>query len=661
MKVPPLIIGLTLLFWGEETDNLLIGGLLCLLMEGSNLIKTRYMLSEEDFIKISDVTSLFFLASVALVLLNFEPINFLRLTAGWLPLSLSPLIAAQLYSTGDTVVIGTRLGKKKKAHAYKPLDFRFYYLTICIFAAATGNSRSLWFYPVLGGLFAWLLFQNRGRSFSPIHFLLFFALSLGGGYATIRGIEFVQQQVLERAHSFWHGYYREKLRDPFKAHVNFGEIGKLKISGEIVMRVSTSESPPALFKEASYTTFAGGSWFGKQDFVFLAPVEDGRWDLIDPPHKEGKMVSVQYNLPKEKGLLPYPQGGYRLQSKTIFEMEKNKSGVIKVVDGAPVISYDLWYHPAMQSTTDPPDGKNLVVPDKEKYALQEVVEKNETSETGDADKIAALKRYFQKDFQYSLNFLGKEEYDTPLGNFLLKRKSGFCEYYATATALLLRSMGIPSRYAVGYAVYEKSRLEGKYVVRKRHAHAWAEAFVDHQWIVVDTTPSNWLEKDREQVPFYEVLQDVFYLIRHHYRLFRIGTGAENTLAYSIIVIVLTSFLVLRIYRRLKIEKAEREKKTIKMRSFATIVSPFTPVLEIIMQSEVNRREKERFVDWVARIYPWTAFNQLEFKELYGLHLRRRFDPEGLRIEETERLRQGADKILKEIQKISRQRGDSPSA
>lgn len=648
MKVPPLIIGFTLLFWGEQTDNLIIGLLLCLLMEGSILIKTRYSLSEEDFIKISDVTSLVFLASLTLVLLNFEPIKFLRLTAGWLPLSLSPLMAAQIYSTGNTVVIGTRLGKKKRAHTYKPLDFRLYYLMICIFAAATGNSRTAWFFPVLAGIFAWLLFHNRGRSFTPMHFLFLFTVSLAGGYGAIMGTEFIQQKVLERAHGFWRDYYREKYNDPFKSHVNFGEIGRLKRSGEIIMRVAALEGPPSLFKEASYTIFTGGIWLGKQDFAFLAPVEDGHWDLIDTPHKEGKMVSVQYDLPKEKGLLPYPHGTSRIQSTTIFEMEQNKSGMVKVVDGAPIISYDLWYNVAMHNTNDLPNKRNLEIPDYEKYALQQVIEEIEVLESGPAESISAIKRYFQRDFQYSLNFLGKEEYDTPLGNFLLKRKSGFCEYYATATALLLRSYGIPSRYVVGYAISEKGLLESGYVVRKRHAHAWAEAFIDQQWVVVDTTPTDWLKKDQQQSPFFEALQDIFYLIRHQYRLFRIGSEGQSTLVYSVIVIALTCFLVLRIYRRLKIEKAARENKTLKRRSFTAITSPFTPILEILQQSHVGRKENERVVDWLARIYLGNALSPLEFRDLYNLHLRMRFDPKGLTIAEIERLRYNSARALEDI-------------
>lgn len=63
----------------------------------------------------------------------------------------------------------------------------------------------------------------------------------------------------------------------------------------------------------------------------------------------------------------------------------------------------------MQSTTGLPSPRNLNVPENERYALREVIEHITTPGLSDTNKIAALKKYFQKDYRYSLNFLGKEE------------------------------------------------------------------------------------------------------------------------------------------------------------------------------------------------------------------------------------------------------------
>jgi protein-glutamine gamma-glutamyltransferase len=77
----------------------------------------------------------------------------------------------------------------------------------------------------------------------------------------------------------------------------------------------------------------------------------------------------------------------------------------------------------------------------------------------------------------------------------LKNRSGHCEYFASATTLLLRGAGIPARYAVGYSVSEFSPLEQQYIVRSRHAHAWTMAYLNGTWQSLDTTPPDWTAQE----------------------------------------------------------------------------------------------------------------------------------------------------------------------
>ena len=97
---------------------------------------------------------------------------------------------------------------------------------------------------------------------------------------------------------------------------------------------------------------------------------------------------------------------------------------------------------------------------------------------------------------------------TALGDFLRRSRSGHCEYFAAATTLALRAAGIPTRYATGFAVYEYSALENAYLVRARHAHAWAQAHVDGRWVDVDTTPPSWIEAEERRAPLWEGLADL---------------------------------------------------------------------------------------------------------------------------------------------------------
>ncbi|MEE4243447.1 MAG: transglutaminase-like domain-containing protein [Desulfopila sp.] len=661
MKFPPLLLTAALLFWGLQTDRVFIALLLSVVLEGERLVRRKYDLGQDDFVKISDLTSLLFLGGVALILLNYEPLGFLRITTGWLPLILAPLMAAQLYSTGDTITIGTRLGSKKRAHIHKPLDFRLYYIAVCLFGAASGNSRSLWFFPLLVVILGLLLLANRGRAFPPVLAGFYLACSLSFGYLGSIAMEKAHGYVMQNSFRFLYRYYREQHANPFKTHVNFGDTGRQKSSGEIIMRVA-SASPPPLFREAAYTSFQGGDWFGNVgSYEFLVPEDPETWHLVKAPHLEGKNLTVELSLPKERGLLPHPGGSYLLSSATIFELEQHENGSLKVVDGAAVVTASIAVHPEMRLDGDIPTEKHLVVPEEERYVLEEVQKMLNVEPLSVEEKLAALRSFFARDFSYSLNLVGRGEYSTPLGNFLLQRKNGFCEYYATATALLLRSLGIPSRYAVGYAVSEWSGLEDKYLVRKRHAHAWAEAYVDGSWMIVDTTPSHWFAMDAERASAFEKLGDIFNLLRHKYTLFQIGSGRDYTLFYSLVIIVLTTFLVIRIYRRMKLERSVFSTEENMPRLFPRTWTPFTPVIDYLMQSQVFRHTCESFSRWASRCCSWKDFDEEEFAGLYAIHLQVRFDPHGADQEALSILRGGAEKYLKQIKEMQDEESKAPGA
>jgi len=76
----------------------------------------------------------------------------------------------------------------------------------------------------------------------------------------------------------------------------------------------------------------------------------------------------------------------------------------------------------------------------------------------------------------------------PIEDFLINRKSGHCEYFASALALMLRAEGLPSRIVNGFKGGERNRLNGSFEVQQRHAHAWVEAYIDGEWTTLDPTP-----------------------------------------------------------------------------------------------------------------------------------------------------------------------------
>lgn len=93
------------------------------------------------------------------------------------------------------------------------------------------------------------------------------------------------------------------------------------------------------------------------------------------------------------------------------------------------------------------------------------------------------------DFTYSLRAEIVDPSIDPVEDFLFNRRSGHCEYYASAMALLLRAVGIPSRLVSGFKGGEQHAYSGAFVVEERHAHAWVEARINGRWRTFDPTPA----------------------------------------------------------------------------------------------------------------------------------------------------------------------------
>ncbi|MCE9536625.1 MAG: DUF3488 and transglutaminase-like domain-containing protein, partial [Nitrospirae bacterium] len=104
-------------------------------------------------------------------------------------------------------------------------------------------------------------------------------------------------------------------------------------------------------------------------------------------------------------------------------------------------------------------------------------------------RTLAIQQHLLENYRYSL------EADTatlsyPLNEFLFVRKTGYCEHYATAMVMMLRTIGIPARLVTGFLATEWNEFGGYFTVRQRDAHAWVEVYFPQSgWITMDPTPS----------------------------------------------------------------------------------------------------------------------------------------------------------------------------
>lgn len=141
--------------------------------------------------------------------------------------------------------------------------------------------------------------------------------------------------------------------------------------------------------------------------------------------------------------------------------------------------------------TDYPDWvkeKYLQLPDNFSPRIRDLALEITESENTPFDKATAITNYLRREITYSPAISIPDNVTDPLEYFLLHKKQGFCNYIATAQVLMLRSIGIPARLAVGYAQGEANIQNSIYTVRERDLHAWPEVyFPSYGWIEFEPT------------------------------------------------------------------------------------------------------------------------------------------------------------------------------
>jgi transglutaminase-like putative cysteine protease len=103
------------------------------------------------------------------------------------------------------------------------------------------------------------------------------------------------------------------------------------------------------------------------------------------------------------------------------------------------------------------------------------------------EKASAIEGYFRENYAYTLETQMSDSEDH-LEEFIFRFRAGHCEYFATAMAVLLRIIGIPTRIVSGFYTSEWNPYEGYFIVREQNAHSWVEAWMANQWITFDPTP-----------------------------------------------------------------------------------------------------------------------------------------------------------------------------
>jgi transglutaminase-like putative cysteine protease len=122
--------------------------------------------------------------------------------------------------------------------------------------------------------------------------------------------------------------------------------------------------------------------------------------------------------------------------------------------------------------------------------IEEIANDWTQGEDSDYDKVLAIQQHFHSEgFTYSTDVDVADDADALL-TFLTQTKTGFCQQYASAMAVLVRELGLPARIAVGYQA-GTLQDDGTYLVQSKNAHAWVEVYFEgYGWLQFEPTPGH---------------------------------------------------------------------------------------------------------------------------------------------------------------------------
>ena len=296
------------------------------------------------------------------------------------------------------------------------------------------------------------------------------------------------------------------LSTGFSDHVELGSIGEIQQSNSVVMHVEITGDQHGGYTQKwrgmTLSLFDGTSWSNPYHATPIRPGINQQFDLrprslrFTPPLALGSSQIHYHVLMEPVGLnlfflAPDPlrlQGKYRAiatdRGGAVFNLDADHP--VGVYDGWSLLDgQDKMAWEAPHTAAELADYLQLPNLDGR---VPELALRIAGQATSDGDRAAAIDSYLRRNFTYTLQLPSSHQSD-PLAYFLFERKQGHCEFFASAMAVMLRTLKIPSRVVTGFKTNEFNDVTSQYVIRASDAHAWVEAYLAGRgWVAFDPTP-----------------------------------------------------------------------------------------------------------------------------------------------------------------------------
>lgn len=283
-----------------------------------------------------------------------------------------------------------------------------------------------------------------------------------------------------------------------------------------VLRIQNWPAQRSYLRAMSFDTYKAGAWLPTPGSKKYFPVS-AKWLHTDA---RGETAHVQ-RLVNDEGMLvvPLEATGVKLSNDIVTPLEWSPGGPLRSDDNAPdPFSYDIVLLPSSkgeaaangpmaQKPTADELQKLQSVPEEMPLEVHLLAQQIGGAEVDPRAQIKAVEEYLMSHHSYSLTT--DPGSGDPVANFVGSDKAAHCEYFASAAVMLLRCLGIPTRYCIGYYVHEKDG--NSTIVRFRDAHAWAESYIAGPgggWVTVEATPGGARPDNQgEPIPFWQKLRE----------------------------------------------------------------------------------------------------------------------------------------------------------
>jgi hypothetical protein len=610
--------GACLLLWGHATGQLALTAIAAILLEAAGICRVRFDFERRQFERCADASSIAF-TLVALYAFSAHRLFGIYALLALLPWCLVPLALMQAYSSAQSVPLSALVFSLRASGAYRPLDLRPALGLNALLAASVGELPREHYALGLSVLLVWLLWRLRPRRSRSLAWIATLGFAAGGALLLQVGFTNLHAALGDAALRWLRDLPLASI-DPERASTAIGSIGRLKLSDRIRLRLRTETLPrlPLLLTEATYGDFRLGVWSNPPaPFTTVDALPGQRaWPLHSAPPDDNR-IEISLQRKRELGVVPVPSDAARLRGERLLEVQRNTLGALQIEAPAGLLQYAVETAQNAPSVRPPTVG-DLAIPPAYLPLIERVAGELALRGLAPYEAVAKIRAHFAGHYAYALVQPADLPWRMPLATFLTSTRRGHCEYFASATVLLLRAAGIPARYAVGYAVDEYSALENAYIARARDAHAWAVAWLDGRWEVIDTTPGRWSTLEDAEASSWQWLGDTVSWLAFTLQRLRAGDASRLELALQAAGVVLLAWLAWRQRAR-----ARRSSPALSPARAVVAMTALTPLLEALRRGGARPLDGESTATFLRRSLPPRAAGH-ELETLIGLYYAGRF-------------------------------------